>query len=210
MKIEKVGENKIKISITDNDLEERNIDINSLNYNSLAAQELFWDLMEQAETEFGFNATNAQIVIEAAPETDGGFVVLITKMDEEDDFESINNYIKDKLSTKKNVRIKRKRPDSKVYTAVLLYSFKSFDDMCSLCRVIPKDRLGSSSVYKYRDTYYLMITLKGFSSGCDLELMLSEYGNRILNINFYEGFLNEHGTVIIPDNAVEIINSYFN
>ena len=41
MKIEKINENKIKVTISFNDLEERNIDLNSLNYNSPETQELF-------------------------------------------------------------------------------------------------------------------------------------------------------------------------
>ena len=46
MKIERINENEIKVTISVNDLLERNIDLSSLNYNSPQAQELFWDMME--------------------------------------------------------------------------------------------------------------------------------------------------------------------
>lgn len=49
MKIEKINENIIKVTISLSDLEERNIDFSAFNYNSPAAQELFWDMMEQPE-----------------------------------------------------------------------------------------------------------------------------------------------------------------
>lgn len=209
MKIERVNENKIKVRITDNDLQARNIDINSLNYNSLAAQELFWDMIEQAEAELGFETSGAQIVIEAMPESDGGYAVIITKLEEDDDFETIHNYIKDKLSTKKNVKIKKKRHDSKVFTTAFLYSFYSFDDVCELCKAISDDYKGDSALYKYKETYYLMITLNKFETSSITEFTLNEYGNKVHNVMLYEGLLNEYGTKIIDKNAIEIISSYF-
>ena len=39
MKIERIGDNIIRVTITYSDLEERNVDLNALNYNSPAAQE---------------------------------------------------------------------------------------------------------------------------------------------------------------------------
>jgi len=63
MKIEKINENKIKVTISIDDLLERNIDLDTLNYNTPAAQELFWDMMEQAEIQFGFDASDSRYVL---------------------------------------------------------------------------------------------------------------------------------------------------
>ena len=38
MKIERIGDNIIRVTITYRDLEERNVDLNALNYNSPASQ----------------------------------------------------------------------------------------------------------------------------------------------------------------------------
>ena len=67
MKIERIGDNIIRVTITYNDLEERNMDLNALNYNSPAAQEFFWDLMEQAEEQLGFSLTSLQAYHRACP-----------------------------------------------------------------------------------------------------------------------------------------------
>ena len=107
MKIEKINENKIKVTISFNDLEERNIDLNSLNYNSPETQELFWDMMEQAEIQLGFTASDAQLCIEAVADADEGFVILITKMDEDNEFESIHKYIKNRFR-RADLRVKKK------------------------------------------------------------------------------------------------------
>jgi hypothetical protein len=42
MKIEKIGDNIIRVTISYNDLEERNVDLNALNYNTPAAQEFLY------------------------------------------------------------------------------------------------------------------------------------------------------------------------
>jgi len=97
MKIEKINENMIKVTVSVKDLVERNIDMEALNYNSPAAQELFWDMMEQAETQYGFNMSDSQLVIEPFPDAAEGFIITITKLDEDGDFESIQKYIKSRL-----------------------------------------------------------------------------------------------------------------
>lgn len=66
MKIERIDDNIIRVTVSIDDLEERDIDVDNLNYNSQGAQELFWDMMEQAEMEFGFNVIESQIIIEPA------------------------------------------------------------------------------------------------------------------------------------------------
>lgn len=208
MKIEKINENKIKVTISLNDLEERNIDLNSLNYNSPAAQELFWDMMEQAEVQYGFNASDSQLCIEAIPDSDEGFIVTITKLDEDGDFESIQKYIKNKY---KNTDIRVKKKTRKIYSTLMIYSFSSFEDLCMLSEKIYPIFNGDSSLYKYKETYYLVLTRSNLNSISTktFEMMVSEFGKKVTNTVFYDGFLNEHGTKIVEYNALEVINSYF-
>jgi adapter protein MecA 1/2 len=133
MKIEKINENKIKITLSLNDLEERNIDLESLNINSPATQELFWDMMEQAEIELGFNASDSQLCIEAVPDSQDGFIITITKLDEDGDFESIHKYIKNRFR-KSDLSVKKK--SRKVCSTISVYSFKDFDDICALRKTV--------------------------------------------------------------------------
>jgi len=208
LKIEKISENKIKITISVDDLIERNIDLDSLNYNSPAAQELFWDMMEQAEEEFGFNISDSQLVIEPIPDMEDGFIITITKLDEDGDFESIHKYIKNRYK-KSDLRSKRK--GRRLYTSVCIYSFSSFDDLCALSKIIQNIYSGESTLYKYKSTYYLLLTRSNFTvSNIKLfDILMSEYGSKVPNASFYEGYLNEYGEKIAASNAIEIINTYF-
>lgn len=208
MKIEKISENIIKVTISLNDLEERNIDLNSLNYNSLAAQELFWDMMEQAEIQFGFNISDSQLIIEPIPDSDEGFIITITKIDEDGDFESIQKYIKNKFK-KSDLRTKRK--NRRICSAITIYSFKNFEDLCELSKRIQPLYSGDSSLYRYKDTYYLVLIKSNFTvSNVKLfEILLGEYGRKVSNISFYEGYLNEYGIKIAENDALEVVNNYF-
>lgn len=208
MKMEKISDNIIKVTISLKDLEERNIDLNSLTYNSPAAQELFWDMMEQAETLFGFTASDSQLIFEASQDSDEDFVVTITRMDEDGDFESIHKYIKNKYKVS-DTKVRRK--NRKVYTTLMVYSFRSFDDVCQLSHVLDSVYSGKSTLYKLGNAYYLILTKShmAYSSVKNLEAILSEYGNKVSNASFYEGYLNEHGSKLIDSNAIEVINKFF-
>ena len=54
LKIEKLNEDKLKITLSIDDLEERNITLHSFMYNSPESQDLFWELLQEAEKECGF------------------------------------------------------------------------------------------------------------------------------------------------------------
>jgi len=205
MRIEKVNENVLRVTITLNDLEERNIDLGSLNYNSPAAQELFWDMMEKAEEEYGFASGNSQLIFEASPENEAGFIVTITKVDADGEFESIQKYIKSKY---KNSDLRQKKKKSKVCSALKIYCFNSIDDLCKLSKRIASFYKGESSVFKCKTSYYLLLTGCSISSA-SLDILMCEYSTQIGNASFFEGYLNEYGEKTIQNNAIDTLNSYF-
>lgn len=208
MKIEKVSESIIKITISMDDLEERNIDLETFNYNSPAVQKLFWDMMEQAELQFGVSTQESQLCIEADSDLDDGFIVTITRIDEDGDFESIHKYIKNRF--KKN-ELKSKRRTQKLLSTLLLYSFDDLDDVCSLSRNICSVYTGESTLYKLHNTYYLLLAGVNTSDPRTkhLDVILGEYGSRVTNVNFFEGYLNEYGEKIIDEDAVKVLNEFY-
>ncbi|ABN51326.1 MAG TPA: adaptor protein MecA [Hungateiclostridium thermocellum] len=208
MKIEKINENKIKVTISIDDLLERNIDLDTLNYNTPAAQELFWDMMEQAEIQFGFDASDSQICVEAIPDPEEGFVIIITKLDEDGEFESIHKYIKNRFR-KSDLRVRKR--NSRVSSSIVIYFFNNFEDLCSVCQKLRDIYSGESTLYRLKGVYYLVLTKNSWSVANlrSFEPILSEFGTKVSNVSFYEGYLNEHGEKIIEYNAVETINDYF-
>ena len=88
MKIEKISENQIRCTLNKADLSERHLKISELAYGSDKAKELFRDMMEQANIDFGFDADNIPLMIEAIPTSKDSIVLLITKVDNPDDMDA--------------------------------------------------------------------------------------------------------------------------
>jgi adapter protein MecA 1/2 len=208
MRIERISENVIKVTISMSDLEERNIDIDSINYNSAAAQELFWDMMEQAELELDFEISNSQLIIEPYSDDGDSFIITVTRLDDdEEEFESIQRYIKNKFHHS-DVKVKKNRRPS---PAVLIYSFEDFDHLCLLAKKLENIYKGDSALYEYKNKYYLVLRKDGFFT-LDTMMManlLAEYGDRVYNTVFSEGYLNEYGSLIMQKNCLETLRNYF-
>ena len=87
MKIERISENQIRCTLSKHDLSERHLKISELAYGSEKAKELFRDMMEQASIDFGFDADDIPLMIEAIPTSRDSIVLVITKVDNPDEFE---------------------------------------------------------------------------------------------------------------------------
>lgn len=81
MKIEKVNENQICCTLTREDLENRQIKISELAYGSEKAKMLFRDMIQQANSEFGFEANDIPLMVEAIPMAADSIILLITKVE---------------------------------------------------------------------------------------------------------------------------------
>lgn len=81
MKIEKVNENQIRCTLTREDLAERQIKLSELAYGTEKAKLLFRDMMQQAAYEFGFEADDIPLMIEAIPLSADTIILVITKVE---------------------------------------------------------------------------------------------------------------------------------
>ena len=81
MKIEKLSDNQIRCTLTRADLAERQLQLSELAYGTEKARSLFHDMMQQAAQEFGFEAENMPLMIEAIPSSSDSIVLIITKLD---------------------------------------------------------------------------------------------------------------------------------
>ena len=80
MKIEKINDNQIRCTLTKADLEDRQIRLSELAYGTEKAKDLFRDMMQQANYEFGFEADNIPLMIEAIPVSADSIILIITKV----------------------------------------------------------------------------------------------------------------------------------
>ncbi len=87
MRIERISDNQIRCTLSNRDLIERHLKISELAYGSERAKELFRDMMEQANIDFGFEAEDIPLMIEAIPTSRESLVLVITKVDNPQEFD---------------------------------------------------------------------------------------------------------------------------
>ena len=206
MRIEKLTENKIRFILNMDDLEEKNIDFHSFMSNSIESQDLFLDMLDQAETEVGFKTENYKLMIEALATSDGNFILTVTRISDE------NSH---KKNSKKDVKIKRKNivPNK----LLSIYKFSSFDDFCEFCTyiadVLPLSykKIRNSSLYSYNSSYYLIlsnmrITVADFKLFCNA---ITEFGTFVNTPSLFERKIKEYGKLIINEHAISTGLKYF-
>lgn len=87
MKIEKVNDNQIRCTLTKEDLACRSLKISELAYGTQKAKDLFRDMMQQASFEFGFEAEDIPLMIEAIPFSEY-VVLIITKVEDPEELDT--------------------------------------------------------------------------------------------------------------------------
>ena len=88
MKIEKISDSQIRITLTGEDLAARHLKLSELAYGSEKARKLFQDMMQEANYQFGFEADNIPLMIEAIPLAGGSIVLIVTKVDNPEELDS--------------------------------------------------------------------------------------------------------------------------
>lgn len=88
MKIEKVNDHQIRCTLTKSDLADRELKISELAYGTEKAKSLFRDMMQQASFEFGFDADDIPLMIEAIPLNSECIVLVITKVEDPEELDT--------------------------------------------------------------------------------------------------------------------------
>ncbi len=88
MKIEKVNDHQIRCTLTREDLADRELKISELAYGTEKAKNLFHDMMQQASYEFGFEAEDIPLMIEAIPLNSECIVLIITKVEDPEELDT--------------------------------------------------------------------------------------------------------------------------
>lgn len=88
MKIEKVNDNQIRCTLTKDDLADRELKISELAYGTEKAKSLFRDMMQQASYEFGFEAEDIPLMIEAIPLSPDCIILVITKVEDPEELDT--------------------------------------------------------------------------------------------------------------------------
>lgn len=206
MKFEKLNENKIRITLTIQDLAEKEIDFHVFMSNSAEAQDVLLDMLEQAKKEIGFDPEDYNLKVEALVMADTNFIFTITKLPPEE---------KSKIS-KRKFTVKRKNIVPSSTQAV--YCFNSFDDFNDFLVFLSKNTLfnykklaKSITLYEYKEKYYLLMNNINteFIDKIKFYTCITEFAKCVTNSKVFASKLKECGTLIMKNNALEIGFKHF-
>ena len=88
MKIERVNDCQIRCTLTKEDLASRQLKISELAYGTEKAKDLFRDMMQQANYQFGFDAEDIPLMIEAVPINSDCIILIITKVEDPEELDT--------------------------------------------------------------------------------------------------------------------------
>lgn len=210
MKFEKVNENKIRITLSIRDLEEKDIDFHDFMSNSIETQDLFLDMLEEAEEKVGFKTRDCKVKIEALAMTENSFVLTVTRVLPDGNKKTLYAIPKKKPKAKRKV--------NNINEPCLVYKFNSFDDYCNFIEYMARNVLvdsvnlaGNICLYTYNDGYYLVLSninteyenISGFFTA------ITEFAVYVPEPDLYVHRIYESGNLFIKNNAFKKSFSYF-
>ena len=231
MKIEKVNDNQIRCTLTREDLASRHIKLSELAYGTEKAKSLFRDMMQQANFEFGFEAEDIPLMIEAIPLNAECIVLIITKVedpeeldtrfarfapsdDEEDeDYDNEDDAPDQVADLFRQIQDAGTRPEEEASPqnkAVRIFCFSSLHSIMEAAPFTKDMYDGENTLYKEEVTgNYLLVLSPGASDPKDYDRvcnLLSEYGSLQKSGIASKSYMEEHFEVLIPHRALQSLN----
>ena len=232
MKIEKVNENQIRCTLTKEDLASRELKISELAYGTEKAKSLFRDMMQQANYEFGFEAEDIPLMIEAIPMNAECIVLIITKVEDPDELDTrfsrfapsihedddgeitgediAQEEVADLFKKLNSGEISIESAAEAPKLLIRLFQFDSLHNVLKLAGQVGSSYECISTLYKASqdNQYFLLVSnnsekQEGFHKLCNIA---SEYGipKRVLPAT--PSYLEEHYDVIVSSNALQTLS----
>ena len=205
MRFEKLSNDKIRIILDLQDLEDNDIDYQSFMSNSSDSQKLFMEILDEAEEQIGFITKDYKLMIEALATIDGDFIITVTR--------SLPDF--DIASVYKKRTIKAKRKSNKLTTDTIIYEFNNFDDIFDFVLLLKNLNISGLNaftkdfaLYTYENNYYLVMDNidKNFDAIKTFLCALTEFGKSINNSNLFKSRLNEYGTLLVKNNFYKALS----
>jgi adapter protein MecA 1/2 len=202
MKIERLSQDKIRIFLTFDDLLERGIQKDDMWREIPKVHELFSEMMDQAYSELGFDASGP-LAVEVFALPAQGMVVIVTrgKMNSHEAERSSEDDDTDDEIYEMEVTLEQ--------SDVVMYSFREFEDVISVCKQLQSSALTEDGrLYSYNGKYILALepALIDSSRHNAVIALLAEYGEAT-SVTY--AMLEEYGKVIMSEAAVREICNHF-
>ncbi len=214
MKIEKISDTQIKFLISKKELKERNIKPADLGTDSEKTMAFLREIMQTAFDEYKFDSDNMPVIVEAIHTSGNEIALVVTKLDNPLEAAAKLNILPKLVELEKAIlqTAIMSTIDELTYDPdfPMIYSFKNIDDVSFACSRINDEYRGSSSLYKKKDRYYLILDNLGYQNGeypDMLDSLMCEYARKHSCNEFSKYHFREHGEVLVREFAVSKMSS---
>jgi adapter protein MecA 1/2 len=201
MRVERLGQDKIRIFLTFDDLLERGIEKEDMWRDIPKVHELFNEMMEQAYDEVGFEI-NGPVAVEVFALPAQGMVVIVTRGHRDSHAEETEEEQEPLDEEMYEMEVTLEETDW------LVYRFSDFENLVSALHQLQKLGYYGGSVYAYQTGYYFYIPGDDVPDDVlqRMVAVLSEYGEASTVTPFV---LAEYATAVVEHTAVMTLTHYF-
>ncbi len=187
-----INDKKLKIMLTPEDMKEYELDCETVDYTQTETRRAFWNILDEAKHQTGFDAASERVYIQLYPSRTGGCEMYVTK---------VGLLPTGVRSTQKGMlRIAQERK--------LAYSFSDMDGLLRVCRQLDGvDCIGGSRAYiDDSGICYLYISgVRGFGIPERLSFV-SEFGTSE-DPERLSGYIGEHCRCICESDAIKTLSA---
>ncbi len=183
-----ISENKIKISLSKNDLDSYNISSESIDYDTTETRRVVWSLLDDVKKQIGFDAAKSRIFVQLYPGRDGGCEMYVSKLGL-----GVDIALKNENSTPQKTKIEAV---SREY-----YIFDGINEVLAVCKMLcSQGYSGHSDAYADEDGRFILAA----EVGTERMMFVSEFGAR-QSSDTVELYIREHCRAVCKDNAVSTL-----
>lgn len=203
MKFEKLSEYKLKITMSNEELENSNGDLDSFMSDPSVARKSILDILDRAKEEVGFNIGNNKVRIDARCQYNGDFIFTVTKL----------------IPKNKNVKkVKPKKIKIHRNENCLIYSFDDIEHFFTFCSFLKKQKINKLKsfsklveLYKLNNKYYLICSEinNDYEHIAKLYSCITEFGNFYSTQEVMTFMIKERGLLVLKNNAIQIAQKNF-
>lgn len=189
MVVEKIKNNKFKISVSIEDLKNEGINFHVFMSSNLESHELFDKILLKIEKDFNLFVNSENIIIDTFYITDSNFIIILTN-------KSDNDKNKPRVNVSRNIETSSNN--------INLYRFSSINELKHLLEFMKNTSslfyniLKECPIYSYNDLSFLVINQNGISEEfiSSLDKYLSEFSFKINKPNNFYIKLIEYGSIV--------------
>lgn len=184
MEIIRVGENKLKLILTDEDLKKHRLSFESLSYDNTETRRILWQILDEAKQKTGFDAASEKTLVQAYPGRKSGCEIYVTRL------------------CAKSASVRGRQS---------VFCFRDPSSLFAVSRaLLHSAHTYESALYKDEKEFYYLSLKEPLSSCIQKDDLLSplsfieEYGKRVKDGVFF-AYIKEHGKCLWENGAIEAL-----